>query len=118
MKKTPLTRRTPLKRSAWIRRKPAADAPKLKRTPLKQVSDKKAAWNRKYHAAKAVRMAEQVKEMGSTLCERCRLLRPVDGHHPGGQNGARIMRFLLICRPCHTWIHDNGAFARADGWLD
>lgn len=109
-----MTRRTPLKRGPWRR----ASAPPKPRRPLRQQSKAKGKWAGCYSRAKADRMRAQIEERGSTFCERCRENGPVDGHHPGGQIGAAIMRFFLICRRCHDWIHEHGREARDQGWLE
>lgn len=109
-----MTRRAPLKRSPW-KRKPAA--PKRK-SPLRPASREKQSWQRRYSAAKAQRMAGQIRERGCTYCERCRRNAIVDGHHPAGQIGELILRFFLLCRGCHDWAHDHPKLARAEGWLE
>ncbi len=94
-------------------------ATKLRRTAIRQVSTKKAEWKRRYHAALAERKAAQVASHGHTYCEHCQKPGPVEGHHPGGQNGERILRFHLFNHDCHHWAHFvNPKQARAEGWLD
>lgn len=109
-----MIRRTPLKRTPWKRR----PGPGLKRTPLARESSEKGRWRRKYSAELRLRKAQQVEDRGTTFCERCERNRPVDGHHPGGQIGAAILVFFLICRRCHDWIHfEAPGEARSAGWL-
>lgn len=104
-----LTRKTP-----WVRK----PAPMKRQARLKPRSDKKAAWVEQYLAEKERRMALQIAERGATWCQKCTEPKPVEGHHPGGQNGARIMVFFLICNPCHHEIHFvSPRQARLDGWL-
>ena len=43
-----------------------------------------------------------------------------DVHHQRGKAGTLLIdqRFwLAVCRPCHSYIQDNKAEARAKGWL-
>lgn len=51
------------------------------------------------------------------LCECCDTAKAQDGHHPFGQNGRRIMVFVVVCRKCHDRIHGNGKWARTEGWV-
>lgn len=89
----------------------------MKRTALRRVSPKKAVWNARYRTALAAAKQAQVDDNGVTFCERCRMNGPVDGHHPDGQLGCKIMDFRLVCRTCHSFFHAHGATARAEGWL-
>lgn len=87
---------------------------------LKPVSDKKAAWNRKYHAEKARRLEKQRDEFGFNFCEYCGVtFKPeeLDGHHPNGQAGKNIMIFDLINRNCHDDTHRHGKESRKLGRL-
>ena len=83
----------------------------MKRTPLKRVSAKKAAWNRKYSLAKQARILLR------PCCARCGHRRATQGHHPKGQVGEKIMEFIVLCHGCHAWIHENPNSAREEGLL-
>ena len=106
-----IARRTPMKRCPLKRTAVLRSASPMKGTRLAPMSAAKAGWNRKYAAEKRRRMAV------TPRCERCKVNRPKDGHHPVGQCGERIMTFFLVCRECHDWIHANGKEAREGGWL-
>jgi hypothetical protein len=102
-------KRTPLKR----RKQMVRNYSSMKRTPIRKVSKEKMAWIAKYARAKKLLPEYPV-------CAKCRLVRRIDGmqfHHPFGRIGERIMAFLVLCPFCHEMIHDEGAQARALGWL-
>lgn len=95
----------------------------MRKTPLRRVSVKKAAWNSKYRAALKSRAAVMIGLTGKTWCERCLVDTPnVEGHHPKGQQGENIMNFKLVgnnfsrCR-CHNWIESHKNEARKEGWI-
>ncbi len=104
MKRTPLVRKTPLRRSATCT---------LKKTKLKPMSSAKAEWKelykeRKRHFTSFVRCAASGLLMSKDDCEP---------HHPFGQVGARIMAFLWVSKAFHRQIHDFGKQAYTIGWL-
>lgn len=86
-----------------------------RRTPLRQVSDKQKDINR--------RRAKLLREMRreQDWCTRCgRRGVHLDGHErlrrsQGGRADDRT-EIVLVCRPCHDWIGANPAQAVADWW--
>lgn len=117
MKKTPLVRRTPLKKSLRRLRKTKIKThgfPKLKKAKLSQVSSAKKLWLKKYGDAKSswgcyVRPADA--SLSIEHKDAC------DPHHPFGRVGERILCFLWVTKQKHHDIHDNGTKARLHGWL-
>lgn len=104
MKRSPIKRRTPLKRGTS----------KLKRTPLARVSVTKATWRELY------RMKRDGERKPFMICADCLGIFPGDQmepHHPGGQSKARIMVFVWLSRGCHKRIHDRATWARETGRL-
>lgn len=81
------------------------------------MSHAKSHWNRLYRESKKSRMAAQIIERGYTFCQRCEKPCDPDGAHVNGQNGARILVYFLLCRPCHTWCEDHKTLARSEGWM-
>jgi 5-methylcytosine-specific restriction endonuclease McrA len=84
-----------------------------KRAPIKPISDKRAKELAEYRIVR-----DKYKEE-NPQCEKCG--DPMsDIHHKNGRNGKRVSDseyFMSVCRPCHTWIHENPEDARAMGWL-
>ena len=123
MKRTPLKRKTPMKRS----QKP------LKRTPLKKQSQSKSAKEKRKSYASAKK--EYMHDRGSEKhhCERCEGLFGItnlDLHHKAGRSGSsenehgtmernliNKATFMAVCRDCHDWIHRNPKESRKMGWL-
>lgn len=103
MKRTPLKRKTPMKRGGST----------LKRTPLRKVSKKQAARNDLY--------GKQRKEFlaAHPQCAVCGG-QATQVHHKAGR-GARtndVSTFIAVCARCHDWIHfGNPAAAREQGFL-
>lgn len=92
MKRTQLRRRSGLKRGTST----------LKRTRLKQMSDAKTDWSKKYESAKAKHPPPML---------------GMEAHHPFGRIGERILCFIWVFRATHQAIHDRGIWAREVGWL-
>ncbi len=47
-------------------------------------------------------------------------VRTTDVHHKDGREGKLLLdksKWLAVCRPGHTWIHDHSNEARKRGWL-
>ncbi len=123
MKRTPLKRKTPMKRS----QKP------MKRTPLKRQSQSKNAKEKRKGYATAKK--EYMHDRGSKKhhCERCEGLYGIeylDLHHKSGRAGSSVNEegimernltnkatFMAVCRCCHDWIHRNPKESREAGWL-
>lgn len=110
MKKTPIKRKTPLRRAS---------------KPMRRVSKRRAGENREYSIVRMRYLMEH------PWCEACKKVRPImsaafgpgastEIHHFRGKlhrllNDSRF--FLAVCRECHDFIHDNGYAARRLGLL-
>ncbi len=104
-----------MKRSGFIKRKTPMKRGtcQLKRTRLKSQSTEKAKWAKLYI---------QKKKDGDPFvkCEVCKSIGTkgmFHPHHPLGRIGERILRFVWLCPMCHSEIHDNGKWAREQGYL-
>lgn len=123
MKRSPLKRKTPLKRGTS----------QLKRTPLNRVSKSKSSTDKrkKYEKAKKEYMHDRASKKHH--CERCEGLfgiENLDLHHKAGRTGSSMndegvielnytnkRTFSAVCRTCHDWIHRNPKQAREENWL-
>jgi hypothetical protein len=113
MKRTPLKRKTPLKRGTS----------QLKRTPLNRVSKSKSSKERRNNYAKAKK--EYMNDRGSKkdFCERCEVkfgIDRLDLHHKAGRAGSKIYEkefFAVLCRSCHDEVHKFPKQSREEGWL-
>lgn len=104
MKRSRLSRRTPLRSTGGLSRT----------SGLKPVSRKQVRRNARW--AK-VRVQALVRDRG--LCQRCGA-EATDVHHRQGRVGDRMFRLDLlvsVCRACHDWIELNRQLAYAQGWL-
>jgi len=105
MKRTPLKRKTPLKRGGNG----------LRKTRLSPVSKARAAGLAVYRALRAFLTPHY------TCCARCEQNAWEDLHHPYKRGKGRKLWKLLcvmpVCRRCHDEIHSNENQAREDGWL-
>lgn len=105
MKRSSLTRKTPLGGGSWLRR-----------TPIAAVSAKRARENRVRTVVLAPLRAEQ------PWCARCgRTGVGLDAHEllSRARGGSVTDRgnIVLLCRePCHRWVTENPAAAEAEGW--
>lgn len=63
--------------------------------------------------------ASEIARANDTTCQRCRShSKALDIHHPYGRRSYQnLMRFILLCRACHTWVHDHAKDAFLQGWL-
>ena len=97
MKRTPLKRKTPLKRGGR----------------LNPVSKKRAKQNKVYSIARAEYLEQ------NPLCEICE--KKADQiHHKRGRFGDRLNEkefFMAVCMTCHNWIHGNPIEAYSKGYL-
>lgn len=125
MKRTPLKRNTPLKRTGIRRATPGPAAASLRvdarpRKPLKPVSAKR----RKRDAVYQQRRAEVFERAGG----RCEARIHHDGctgrceqvHHLAGRGGPdphRLDNLLGVCGPCHHFIHVEPAAAMRAGLM-
>lgn len=117
MKRSPLERKTPLKRGTS----------ELKRTPLKQVSKKRQELNRKRRTfvdemLKDFRYCQVGVDIKSVDESHWCQVRSVDVHEikTRARGGSIIDRAncLAICRSCHDWIHRNPKQATDLGFLE
>lgn len=125
MKRTPLKRKTPMKRS----QKP------LKRTPLKKQSQSKSSKEKRASYSKAKKEYMEFDRLNGFkhCCEKCKKnvgIENLDLHHKAGRTGSSINQygemernltnkatFMAVCRTCHNWIHENPKESREMGWL-
>lgn len=78
---------------------------------------KRAIWP-EYQAMIKTRLQAQITERGYTWCERCKRRCLPGPHHTQGRHGRNLLIFILICwNPCHVWINDHQAAARAEGFI-
>lgn len=105
MKRTPLKRKTPLKRGTKG----------LKRTPLKKKSDKRKTQDEVYFARRAGFLAA----IPTCQFRGCRC-KSRDVHHKAGRTGSNYLdmdTWMAVCRKHHDFIHDNPTVARMFGML-
>lgn len=123
MKRTPLKRKTPMKRG----QKP------MKRTPLKRQSSSKSAKQNRTSYSSAKKEYMHGREGKKNHCERCEGLIGMDCldlHHKAGRSGSsenehgemernlyNKATFMAVCRVCHDWIHRHPKESREAGWL-
>jgi len=116
MKRTPLKRKTPLRRgnvATKVCRGVQNDSkPRKIKVRLATVSKARKVQLELYFAAtKAAKEADH-------RCQRCFCVsEALDAHHPYGRSGSWLHHFILLCRPCHEWVHENSNEAYAEGWL-
>lgn len=112
MKRTPLKRKTPLKRGTS----------QLKRTPLNRVSKSKSAVERRSKYAKAKKEYMNNRKFPDS-CERCGEhvgIKNLDLHHKAGRAGDLMHDqdfFAALCRNCHNQVHEYPKESREAGWL-
>ena len=97
MKRTPLKRKTPLKRGGRLR----------------LVSKKRAKQNKAYSIYRNLYLNNH------TACEICGG-KACEIHHKKGRFGERLndmQYFMAVCRGCHHWIHTNPQIAYAKDYL-
>ena len=91
MKRTPLKRKTPLKRMSKKRRRESIEYSEKRNKFLKN----------------------------HPVCEVCQKNKPSDVHHveKRGENYLRVDTWLATCRPCHDKIHREPDWARNQKYL-
>jgi hypothetical protein len=113
---SPLRRLTPLKAKTPLR----STARLVTRTPLRQVSDKRAKTNQTRAKVVAGLKARQMETHGYVHCERCGKPGPVHGHELRGraQYGSITdpANIRLACDPCNEWAEREPILAAAEGW--
>lgn len=73
---------------------------------------------------RAAQLVQYVKERreflkAKPLCQVCYKRRSFDVHHKGGREGRLLLdqnRWLAVCRTCHDKIHQEPAWAKANGY--
>lgn len=84
------------------------------RKPINAVSDKRKAEN----AVRRRVLAEM--RQADPMCARCRVAPWTDGHEllprSGGGSITDKANIRGLCRPCHTYVTEHPAEARATGW--
>lgn len=100
MKRSPLKRRTPLKRGSRLR----------------PVSKKREGWLREYREAKKNYPFPAI----CPVCgDRIDLSDHFDFHHPNTRKTKEdLLNFFPVHRGCHDLIHSNPNQARQNGWLN
>ena len=97
MKRSPLKRKTPLKRGGRLR----------------PVSKKRAKQNKEYSIYRNLYLNNH------PACERCGS-KATQIHHKRGRFQDRLNEmefFMSVCHTCHEWIHRNPLEAYAKGYL-
>lgn len=98
MKRTPLQRKTPMKRST---------------KPMRRVSVKREEWNRRYLASIESDADEQVCAITGMRAHKGHLTR----HHPKGRLNERIMFYFYVTASKHNEFHARGEWAREHGYI-
>lgn len=104
MKRTPITRTTPLKRPRGPQR--AEGLAPVSRQQRRRIG--------RYTAARA-----RVIERDGGICQRCGAP-GTETHHKAGRIGDRMWDeslLVTLCSGCHRWATENPAEAYASGWL-
>lgn len=99
LRRTPIKRRTPLKRG---------------NKPMRRISKRRSPLLRQY----AVICTEF--KQAHPICQICDISATDDVHHKRGRIGKKLVEsefFLAVCRGCHDEIHRNPAGAREVGFL-
>ena len=97
-------------RACW--QKKYGKAIKKQQTEIKRQSGKGKEREAKYNTAREVYLSEH------NSCERCGTREKLEIHHKKGRDGKnRYNYFMTVCRPCHTWIHDNVEESYGLGYL-
>jgi hypothetical protein len=80
---------------------------------LKSLSGSRKAKNADYEKAKAEYFEEK-----NYQCEICNG-QGTDLHHKKGRGKFLCDKssFMVACRPCHTYLHNNVAWARENGYI-
>lgn len=93
----------------------ACKATERPRTAIRKVSESRKAINKDY-AAKRLQFLEEHKTCQMPGCSRP----PSDVHHRRGRLGKNMLdvsTWAALCNPCHSYCHENVAWAREQGWI-
>jgi hypothetical protein len=87
--------------------------PLKRKTPLRRVSQKRAKEAKEY-----MKLRKEFLEK-LPICEVCTKRKATDVHHKDkrGKNYLEVDTWLSVCRKCHTNIHENPSWARANNYL-
>lgn len=118
MRKTPLVRRVPLKRSGPISSQSLQKktSPK-KRSLLKPRSKTRTAWDLEYRNAKLEDDSLQRPVDRPDLIFHKENFRKIQRHHVARRLGNRILIYLYVTTEFHAWIESHAKESRALGWL-
>ena len=95
-----------------VRKLPKREQPKH-RTPMKQVSDAKREWLRKYREQCQQDAPYQRCAMTGRLEHKDHLER----HHVARRLGQHILIYIYLTAPAHRLVEENAKWAREKGWL-
>ena len=87
-------------------------APKLKRSPIRKVSEKRQKQNKEYLNKRKEFLIGKVCPVTNKPATEI--------HHMNGRNGKRLndeSEWLAVTRSGHRWIHEHPKEAREKGWL-
>lgn len=82
---------------------------------MRSVSKKRQKWIKAYQSKK------EADDMVQTcpVCNRRGLKTYMDRHHTQGRNSLEaILTYIYVHRECHNKIHENGKWARENGFLE
>jgi len=54
----------------------------------------------------------------TSRCEACKVTYATNHmhrHHVNGRYGERLLEYIMLCPPCHQWVHENPAAAKERG---
>jgi hypothetical protein len=111
MKRSPLKRKTPLRRS----QKPLARKPLKQKSSLKKMSEKREKEIKEYGVLRKIFLSQNP----SCQVESCDHT-ATDVHHVKGRGKyyLDVSTFMAVCRPCHDKIHfESPKWAREKGYL-
>lgn len=89
-------------------------SPLKRKTRLRKVSKRRRKDNAMYTVLRKMFLLQRPK------CERCLISDSEDVHHMNGRHNSRLndtTYWLPVCRCCHDWIHKHPAKAREMGFL-
>lgn len=89
-------------------------SPLRRKTPLKKISAKRRSQSRLYEVVKRKFLLQNPR------CQICTDRNSLDVHHRNHREGNLLIltsEWLAVCRPCHRRIHDHPAWARENGYL-
>ena len=88
--------------------------PLKRKTPLRKTSKRRKQEYKEYMRKRAVLLAEK------PVCEVCGQRQSTQCHHRNGRNGKNYLdetTFMAVCATCHQYIENNKSWAREMGYL-